>query len=242
MPQTIMNVDQVARYLHMDPMQIARMVRHGEIPCEHAGARPIFRRLEVDAWASQHILGMPERRLARYHQETTQTADSDLDNIFRIGAMLTPERTVIDLPSRTKPSVLRDLTGIADAADLLYDPKDLLHSLEEREALHSTGLAHGIAIVHPRHHDPFLADESFLVLARTARPIHFGAPDGKPTDLFVLLVCQDDRRHLQALARLCTLFCKTGLLDELRAVASSREMFEALQAAESKVLTRGPSG
>ncbi|MDD5706964.1 MAG: PTS sugar transporter subunit IIA [Kiritimatiellae bacterium] len=233
-----MNVAQVARYLHMDPAQIARLVKQGEIPCEQAETHPLFARGEIDAWESQRILGMPERRLADYHRDTTAGTRQQGAAHVAVCGMLTVERTVCALQSRTKSAVLHDLTSIAECAGLLYDPKDLLHSLEEREALCSTGLVNGVAIVHPRHHDPFLASESFLVLARTAAPIPFGAPDGRPTDLFFLLVCQDDQRHLHSLARLCTLFVSTPLLEHLRAADSAAGMFDATVAAEAGVLKR----
>ena len=54
--------------------------------------------------------------------------------------MISAERIVLDLPSKTKASVLADVTKIADDAGLLYDPRDLLESLRAREELCSTGL------------------------------------------------------------------------------------------------------
>ncbi len=238
MPQRTMNIEQVARYLHMDAQQVARLVKQCDIPCEQAGTHPIFRRREVDAWASQRILGMKERPLASFHRDSAGKADRGGDALFAIGDMLTPERTVSALSSRTKSAVLHDLTAVAEAAGLLYDPKDLLHSLVEREALCSTGLVNGVAIVHPRHHDPYLACESFLVLARAAGTIHFGAPDGRPTDIFFLLVCLDDRRHLHALARLCTMILSTAMIEKIRAAEEPVEMYAATLAAEADVLAR----
>ena len=72
-----------------------------------------------------------------------------------------------------KAAVLRDLAAVAEREEILYDPRDLVRSLEEREALCSTGLTGGVAIVHPRHHDPYIASESFLILARAAHPIWY---------------------------------------------------------------------
>jgi mannitol/fructose-specific phosphotransferase system IIA component (Ntr-type) len=238
MPQRTMNIERVARYLHMEALQVTRLVKQGDIPCEQADTHPIFRRREVDAWASQRILGMKERPLASFHRDSADKVGQPGDARFALGDMLTPERTVSALPSRTKSAVLHDLTAVAEAAGLLYDPKDLLHSLVEREALCSTGLVNGVAIVHPRHHDPYLACESFLVLARAAGAIHFGAPDGRPTDIFFLLVCLDDRRHLHALARLCTMILSTPIIANVRAAAEAGEMYAATLAAEAEVLAR----
>ncbi len=155
---------------------------------------------------------------------------------FVVGNLLTCARTVANLRSRTKSAVLHDLVALAEREEMLYDPKDLLRSLEEREALCSTGLMGGVAIVHPRHHDPYIASESFLILARAGHSICFGAPDGKPTDIFFLLVATDDRHHLQALARLCLMMINTPLLNALREADSAAAMYAATLQAEREIL------
>jgi excisionase family DNA binding protein len=236
MPQRMMNSEQVAKYLHVETMQVTRWVRQGELPCEQAGAYPMFRRKDIDAWASQRILGMQERNLTSYHRETSRKVHREDDAPFFVCELLTPGRTVFALRARTKASVLRGLTTIAEHEEILYDPKDLLRSLEEREVLCSTGLIGGVAIIHPRHHDPYIASESFLILARTAHPICFGAPDGKPTDIFFLLVATNDRYHLQALARLCMMMVNTQLLDNLRDADSAAAMHAATLQSEKEIL------
>lgn len=229
-----MTLQQVATYLRVEVPQVAHLARLGEIPFSGPLARPLFDKDEIDAWASRRILGMGERRLADYDRGASRPGPVPEEPISLCG--LTNENlAVTGLASKTKASVLADITKIAENAGLLYEPRDLLESLREREALCSTGLAGGVALVHPRHHDPYLASESFMVVARTAVPIHFGAPDGKPTDVFFALVMQDDRLHLRALARICLVLSKTGLADAIRGATSSAEMIEALRAAEGRV-------
>ncbi len=229
-----LTLQQVAEYLRVEPIQISRLVRQGDIPFSGTAAKPLFDREEIDAWASRRILGMNDKRLANYHSESEKPVKGD-DGSFSVCDMISAERIVLDLPSKTKASVLADVTKIADDAGLLYDPRDLLESLRAREELCSTGLGNGVAIIHPRHHDPYLATESFLLLARASHPVHFGAPDGKPTDIFFVLVCQDDRRHLQSLTHLCLMFTKTPLLAELREATTAEEMLASLRAAEEAI-------
>ena len=232
-----LSLAQVADYLRIEPIQVSRLVRQGDIPFSGTTAKPLFDRGEIDAWASRRILGMTDKRLANYHAESERPAKGGAE-AFAVCDMISAERIVIDLPSKTKASVLADVTKIADDAGLLYNLHDLLESLKAREELCSTGLGNGVAIIHPRHHDPYLATESFLLLARAAHPVHFGAPDGKPTDLCFVLVCQDDRHHLQSLTHLCLMFTQTSLLAELRAAESADEMLAALRAAEQAIERR----
>lgn len=238
MPHRKMELAEVARHLHMEPAQIEALVRQADIPCETSCGRPLFSRQAIDAWASQRILGMSERRLADYHRDSSRNTRQSDGQHPAIARLLSPEGTIHGLPARTRAAVLHELTAVADRHGVLYDAKDLLRSLEEREALCSTAMAGGVALLHPRHHDPFLASESFLLLARSQQTIHFGAPDGAPTDLFFLLVCQDDLLHLHALARLCTMIHTTPLLSALRDVETAAAMYAAVVAAECEVLAR----
>ncbi len=233
-----LTLDEAAKYLHLDTGYLARLVKQREVPFTESGGRFGFDRDELDAWASQRILRMTDRHLKDYHHGSSMGTRCGDGDYALIATLFDPGRTVVDLPSRTKASVLRDLVGVAEAAGLLYAPADLINSLEAREAACSTGLAGGVALVHPRNHDPYLAAESFVVLARTATPLPFGAPDGQNTDIFFLVCCLDDRLHLHTLARLCTMLGTTDCLPCLRQAKDRFELYAAVTDAEQLVLDR----
>jgi mannitol/fructose-specific phosphotransferase system IIA component (Ntr-type) len=128
------------------------------------------------------------------------------------------------------------MTRVAEATGLLIERDGLLDSLLEREDLCSTALPGGLALLHPRHHDPYTFEDSFVVLGRTVQPIPFGAPDGGKTDLFFLICCQDDRIHLHVLARLSMMCCHTALVADLRACEDADEMYERILSAEREVI------
>jgi mannitol/fructose-specific phosphotransferase system IIA component (Ntr-type) len=130
------------------------------------------------------------------------------------------------------------MVKLAERTDLVSDPTDLLRMIEERERLCSTALPEGYALIHPRHHDPYMFAESFAVFGRAVQGIHFGAPDGTPTDLFFIVCCQDDRLHLHTLARLCTMCMQTGLLFALRQAETADQMLLALCQAEEEIIRR----
>lgn len=235
MPTRLMSLDEAARYLHLDVRQVGHLAAQLVLPSIRQGDRLVFRRSELDAWASQRILAMGDRHIQEYHHGTVAgtRANGGLD--WRVSDLLQPGRIVAQLAARTKAAVLRELVAVAEGEGLLYEPRDLLVSLEERERLCSTGMPGGIAFLHPRHPDLYLASESFMVLGRAARPLPFGAADGAPTDLFLLMCCLDERLHLHALARICLLRQVTGLLADLRAADSTQAMYAAFLAAEEQV-------
>jgi PTS system nitrogen regulatory IIA component len=233
-----LTLDEAAKYLHLDTGYLLRLLKQGEVPCQEGGGRVGFDRDELDAWASQRILRMTERTLKDYHRESSRVTRCRDGDFALIGGLFAPDRTVVGLPSRTKASVLRDLVAIAGHAGLLYAPADLIDSLEAREAACSTGLDGGVALVHPRKQDPYIAAESFIVLARTATAIPFGAPDGENTDLFFLVCCLDDRLHLHTLARLCTMLGTTDFLTRMRQAADGPALYAAVIDTEQIVLER----
>ena len=236
MPHQSFTIDEAAAYLHLARPDLERLVKDQEIPFETRGDRVIFRRRDIDAWASQRILGLQDRRLTEYHQRTCQGTREFLPNEAIMPEMIQPEFINATMKAKTKASMIRDMVELAEKTGRVYDPKELLSSLEAREELCSTALPGGLALLHPRHHEPYMFESSFIVLGRPIQEIHFRAPDGQPTELFFLICCQDDRIHLHTLARLCMMAMKTELLLRLRQAPDAASMHEHIIACEQEVL------
>ena len=238
MPHRVMNVKEIATYLHVAPARIELLIKEREIPFQKQGDRFVFRRAEIDAWASQRILKFSPKNLANYHSQTSAKVKEFAPDTAMMPQLLTRARINGDMPAKTRSSAIRAMVAMAMDTDLVSDEADLLTLIEEREALCSTALPGGWAALHPRHHDPYMFSESFLVVGRTIQPIHFGAQDGLPSDIFFLLCCQDDRLHLHTLARLCSLCMETPLLETLRQADSSQEMLDAFLESEQEIIRR----
>ena len=238
MPFQLLNLEEVAHYLHLTPADIEQRVKNREIPFEKRGDRVVFRKNEIDAWASQRILGLPGPRLADYHQKSTRYARKILTQEALLPEMLRSGAVASAMTSKTRASVLHDLVALAEKTGNLSDPKTLLASLEAREELCSTAVPGGFALPHPRFHEPYLFEQSFIVVGRPVQEIHFGAPDGQPTSLFLLICCQDDRLHLPTLARICLMARETAILDQLRQAPDAAAMHATLIAAEEEALAK----
>lgn len=236
MPHTTFTIDQLADYLHVARRHVERLVQEGDIPCALRGGRMFFQRDEIDAWASQRILRLPGRGLDWYHRKTMRGTQQLFPRGELIPVLLRPDGIDLGLTSKTKASVIRDVVALAERTGRVFDPRELLDSVEAREALCSTALPGGLALLHARQHQAYRYEGSFVVLGRTIQAIPFGAPDGRATQLFFLICCQDDRIHLHTLARLCLLAQKTNVIDQLAAAADPAAAYEALAAAERTVL------
>ena len=236
MPHRRLNLWDAAAYLHLSALDLEELVRRQEIPFERQGDRVVFAKKEVDAWASQRILGLPRQRLASYHQKTSTKAHDLSKSRAIIRELLKKDFLDPALASKTKQSVLRDMIALAEGTGLVNYPEELLASLQEREKLCSTGLPNGPALLHARHQDLYMFADSFIVAAKAVHSVPFGAPDGGLTDLFFLMCCQDDRLHLHVLARLCMMCGQTKMIARLREAADAEAMFNVIAESEEQVI------
>lgn len=239
MPHRMFTLEEVAKYLHLDPQDIERLVKNRDIPFERHGPRVVFRRVDIDAWASPRVMGMDGGGLADYHRKSSAAASEHLPHETLIPQLLSPKGIDPMLRAKTRPAVLRAMTELAKKTGLVCDSAGLLSGLEAREAICSTGMPGGLALLHTRHPEPWLFEAPFIVLGRAAQLVPFGAPDGRPTDLFFLLATPDDRFHLHTLARVALLAQKTDVLEQLRAADDADEMFDLLVASEAQILSPG---
>lgn len=236
MPHRAFNVEELAEYLHLTPADVERLVRESDIPRAVRGGRLVFQRGEIDAWASQRILGLPGKRLDVYHAKTMHGTREIFPDAALVPQLLAPNQIDLNLSSKTKASVIRDMVALADGTGRVFDRAELLASVEAREALCSTALPGGIAFLHARHHAEYRFEGSFIVLGRSIQAVPFGAPDGRPTRVFFLVCCEDERIHLHALARLCLMGMKTKMIEAMLTVEDPAAAFEALVNAEREVL------
>lgn len=236
MPHRTLNIDELADHLHVARRHVERLIKEGDLPCTMRGGRMLFRREEIDDWASQRLLRLPGQSLDWYHRRTMPVTRLLFPRAALIPALLSPEGIDLALPAKTRAAVIRDMVGLAERTGWVFDPRELRDSVEEREALCSTALPGGLALLHARQHQPFRFERSFILLGRTIQAIPFGAPDGRASRLFFLLCCQDDQIHLHTLARLCLLARKTKVLDDLMEAPDASGALAALVAAELGLL------
>jgi len=228
MPHTRFNLNEAAEYLHISVDDLTTLVKRGEIPFEKTVSRYVFKRGEIDAWESRRLLGLREDYLDAYHRKSSAKMHDLSKNSAIMAELLKPSWIKPALTSRTKSSIIRDMVDLADSTGLLNDKKGLLDSVIEREKLCTTALSGGLAILHSQHHEPYMSEDSLVVLGRTVQPVPFGSPDGRTTDLFFLVCCQDDRIHLHVLARICMLCQQTPLLMNLRELETAQEIYDAI--------------
>lgn len=201
------------------------MAEQRVIPAAKVGNRWRFRTGEVWNWIEENVQTLSERRARDRHPE--------LAGQLLISATLRTHGVSLDLDARTKASVLRELSRIAENVDPYVDAATLFEALEAREREDSTALQDGVAVPHPAN--SLFSESPIVVAARTISPIFFGERGGGATDLFFVVCCPDPREHLLHFGRLCRLLIDKNLQAQLRQAESAVEFVDAIEAAERSV-------
>lgn len=130
--------------------------------------------------------------------------------------ILEPGRIVHRLTATTKSAALRELVqrGLvppeANTELGVADEDQIVRVLEERERLGSTGIKDGLAIPHGKLER---LDQIVACLGLAPQGIDFGALDGQPSRIFIVLLAPESAGglHLKALARISRVFSDSSL-------------------------------
>jgi fructose PTS system EIIBC or EIIC component len=145
--------------------------------------------------------------------------------------LLTPERIKIPLESRSKDDLLVELVTILDGSPGFGDRAEVLSAVREREAVLSTGIGNGVAIPHGK-----TSAVSGLALAAGVTPeaVDFDALDGRPVQLFFLLVGSESAagQHVKALSRISRMLRNDELRERLMRADSAESFYAVVEEAE----------
>ena len=149
-----------------------------------------------------------------------------------LASLTRPDLILTDLQAADRPQVLHELADRLARSGVIRSAEELFRDLWEREQQGSTGIGGGVAIPHCKLRS---LRDVVVALATTAVPVEFGAPDGRPIDLIVLVASPADApaAHLQALARISRLLRTPGFAAALRSAHSNEELVAILRTVES---------
>jgi len=235
MRSTFFDIKEVARLLGVDARQVNKMAQRGDIPCQKVSGIFRFNQAQITDWLQNRVGTLNQKDLCDL--DSGHSAQRNIDNeLLLVSNMLSYNLISTELPARTRSSAIRELVNLAGHSDALYCKDTLLTALNQREEISSTAMVGGVAIPHPKQPQPFNIEKPLLIIAHTTTGIGFGAPDGKMTDLFFMTCSPDAQTHIHILARLCRLFYKTPLINELRNAASPDEYIKLITQQEQKIL------
>src|SRR4051812_6519829 len=123
MPYRYLNSNEAAQYLNLTDSDVEHLVKDREVPFELRGGRTVFRRQDLDTWASRRILSAEPEDLAEYHRKSSERA-SPVSGLL-LPDLIQPERIDPAMRAKTKPSVLREMAALASSTGWVCDPAEL---------------------------------------------------------------------------------------------------------------------
>ena len=232
MHHEMFNLDQAAAHVHMDANELRHVAQRGEIAAIRRGDDWFFEHRMLDEWAQRNLLSAPHRALAAQYRSMADENRRDRRETWLVANLLDPLAIDLAVRAKAKAGVLRDMTDLADKSGKVYDTDGLFKELVAREEIASTAVGQGLAFLHPRFHDPYMFESSFIAYGRCERPVFFGAANGDGTRHFLLICSTDHRQHLHILARLAMLAHGTNLAERLDAATTPEEVSAAIRDCE----------
>ena len=237
MNHEMLNLVKAAEHVHLEANALRHYAQRGEVAAVKRGDDWYFEHRALDEWAQRQLLASDRRTLEEQHRVMMEENRRAVKTDWGVAAFLAPETIDLALAAKTKAGVLRDMTDLADRGGRVYDPDALFRELVAREEAASTAIGEGVALLHPRFHDPYIFEESFIAYGRATRPVFFGAPDGEGTRHFFLVCSTDHEAHLHILARLAMLAHGSGLMERLDAAVEADEVKAILEDCEKDFRT-----
>jgi PTS system nitrogen regulatory IIA component len=159
-----------------------------------------------------------------------------MSSSIRLSELLSPATMKLSLTSRDRDGVLEELTKLIPGIEEQPVVREtLLRALHEREQLHSTGIGDGIALPHARNALVGLVDKPIIVFGRHDKGVPYGAVDGKPAQLFFLLVAPTVTQHLAILARISRVLNNPRLRQALLIADRAERALMLIREAEEKL-------
>lgn len=145
---------------------------------------------------------------------------------------LDESRIVLNLQGENKTQILEKLVGIL-GNQLSVNTKNIVDLLEVREKLSTTGIGFGVAIPHCKSSE---VSELQVVVGRFEQGVDFDALDGKPVEIFFLLVApeQSSSEHLKVLAKIARIAKDEETRQKLLQITDAKDVFAFIKEKESK--------
>ena len=148
--------------------------------------------------------------------------------------LLRPEAVRVRVPGGEKDAVLDTVIDLIDGAPAVTDLDRVRRDVHAREEQMSTGVGMGLALPHARS---AAVTDTVAAFAVTDAPVDFGAHDGQPVRLLVLLVGPEDERsrHIRLLGRVSRLMNREAFRARLLEAATPDEALALFRDAEAEL-------
>ncbi len=154
---------------------------------------------------------------------------------MRLTDILQPDCVQVPLKATTKQQAIAELVELLVDRTGITGAPELTNAIWQRETTRTTGIGHGIAIPHGKSAG---VDQLRMAIGKPTQPLDFGAIDGRPVQLLLLLASPEDQTgpHIQALARISRMLTDADFRNALKNASSGDELYQLIQDREPKTV------
>ena len=232
MDDRLMTAKQLGDYLSINERTVLKLAGDGSLPGFKVGNQWRFRKIMIDAWLDDQMLGVTPK-----HFETSQF-ESSTKKMLRLEECLLPSHILPNLLATTKTGVIEELAGLAAQLRLVRDRTWFVGALIERENVLPSAMGNSTAFLHTLHRHPHEIIRPFMILGRSIDGVEFDALDGQPTRLFFVMGLKYDVLYIPWLQKLSQMLVKPEVVKELCDAPDADMVFAILSKAESKLVDK----
>lgn len=154
---------------------------------------------------------------------------------MKLHNLLIRDMIIEELDSQDREGALREMVNFLKKKKKVSKEKELYEKLLQREELGSTAIGEGVAIPHCKIKG---VKSPIILLAVSKKSVDFQSLDGKPSNIFFLVVSSPENPslNLQILAAIASLVRKSGsLLKKILNAANISAILEIIREEEEKL-------
>lgn len=146
---------------------------------------------------------------------------------MRLNKILKPDCVRVPLKGADKQGALFELVDLLAAHCTIPNVDELKDAVWQRETIRTTGIGHGIAVPHGKTEG---LSQLNMAIGVATDGIEFGAIDGKPVQLIILLASPIDQTgpHVQALAKISRMLIDDTFRETLKQAESPERAYMML--------------
>lgn len=222
---------QLAEYLQLSQRTVYRMLERNQLPALKLGGQWRFRKSAVDYWLDLKMHQLDSAELHEIQSPLTKPALSLREH-------LAPPNALIAVAPGAVPEVVAAFLARVSFPGPV-DVEAITGRILQREALCSTAIPEGVALLHTSRWEPRALAHTLVAIGRLPEQVDFGALDGSRTDLLFLLLARDERDHLVLQAKAARLCREPEFLDGLRSAGGPVAVVALVDETERRVFGAG---
>ncbi len=221
MVKKLLTIRETAKFLKLSEKIVLEMIEDNLFEIEKKGKDLRIHRASIEEWLS-NLSESEEEQLALKK------------TICRFEEYFNAELIFLDLAPDNKYEAIRMMSEKAKANKIVKDARWLYEVVVAREELVSTAVGNGVALLHPRHLHPSKIKTPSILLGRSVEGVEFDAQDGKPVNLFFMLLLHNDKQHLFSLSYLSKMMMNAKNLETINNASTVEEIHKVLTSVDYK--------